>query len=101
MTPTQQPRYSKDEFTRRGNALYEEQVRAQVEQQPGSRGKVVALDIETGQFEMAGDAIAASDKLLAHVPDAQIWFVRVGSRALHRFGPRPAAAPPKRETEAA
>ena len=87
-----QPRYGKDEFARRGNALYEEQVRAQVEQGPGNRGKVVALDIETGTFEVADDAIAASDRLLARLPDAQIWFVRVGHRALHRFGPRPTAS---------
>jgi hypothetical protein len=25
---------------------------------------------------------------LARCPDAQTWFVRIGHRALHRFGPR-------------
>jgi hypothetical protein len=25
---------------------------------------------------------------LAQCPDAQTWFIRVGHRALHRFGPR-------------
>ena len=87
-----QPRYSKEEFTRRGNALYEDQVRPQVEQEPDSVGKIVALDIETGAFEVADDAIAASDRLLARLPNAQIWFVRVGHRALHRFGARPVSS---------
>src|SRR4051812_46511465 len=44
-----QPRYSKEEFARRGNAIYEQQVRPQVEE--GNRGRIVAIDIETGAFE--------------------------------------------------
>ena len=41
-----QPRYSKAEFARRGDELYESQVRAQAEE--GNHGKVMAIDIETG-----------------------------------------------------
>ena len=82
----QQPRYSKEEFARRGNEIYERQVRPQVEE--GNEGKIVAIDIETGMFEVAEDALTASDRLLARRPDAQTWFVRIGHRALHRFGPR-------------
>lgn len=81
-----QPRYSKEEFARRGNEIYERQVRPQVEN--GNEGKVVAIDIETGTFEVAEDTLTASDRLLARCPDAQTWFVRIGHRALHRFGPR-------------
>jgi len=83
---TRQPRYSREEFARRGNELYERQVRPQVED--GNEGKVVAIDIETGMFEVAEDTLTASDHLLARCPDAQTWFVRIGHRALHRFGPR-------------
>lgn len=83
---TQQPRYSKEEFARRGNEIYERQVRPHVED--GNEGKVVAIDIETGMFEVAEDTLTASDRLLARCPDAQTWFVRIGHRALHRFGPR-------------
>lgn len=83
---TQQPRYGREEFARRGNELYERQVRPQVED--GNEGKVVAIDIETGMFEVAEDTLTASDRLLARCPDAQTWFVRIGHRALHRFGPR-------------
>jgi hypothetical protein len=83
---TRQPRYSREEFARRGNELYERQVRPQVED--GNEGKVVAIDIETGMFEVAEDTLTASDRLLARCPDTQTWFVRIGHRALHRFGPR-------------
>jgi hypothetical protein len=37
-----QPRYSKEEFAQRGDALYESAVRAQVED--GNHGKIVAIE---------------------------------------------------------
>ncbi|NJM64293.1 MAG: hypothetical protein HC851_00800 [Acaryochloris sp. RU_4_1] len=80
----QQLRYSKEEFARRGNEIYESQVRSQVEE--GNHGKIVAIDIETGAFELAKDTITASDQLLERCPDAQIWCVRIGHRGVHRFG---------------
>ncbi len=85
------PRYSKEDHARRGTELYEKQIRAQVEE--GNRGRVVAIDIETGAFEVADDTLTASDSLLARCPDAQPWFVRIGYRAVHRFGPRAIAGP--------
>jgi len=81
-----QPRYSKDEHARRGTALYEQQVRPQVE--AGNHGRIVAIDVDTGAFEVAEDTLTASQRLLARHPDAQIWCVRIGHPAVHRFGPR-------------
>jgi hypothetical protein len=37
-----QPHYSKEEFARRGDEIYETQVRSQVEE--GNYGKIVAID---------------------------------------------------------
>ena len=81
---TQQLRYSKEEFARRGNEIYESQVRLQVEE--GNHGKIVAIDIETGAFELAKDTLTASDQLFERYPDAQIWCVRIGYKGVHRFG---------------
>ncbi len=81
-----QPRYSKEEFARRGNEIYEKQVRHQVE--AGNHGKIVAIDIETGAFEVADEILTATDRLFARLPDAQPWIVRIGHRAVHRFGAR-------------
>lgn len=64
-----QPRYSKEEFAHRGHALYEKCVRPRVER--GNRGRIVAIDIETGEFEVGDDAVTASGRLLARCPDAQ------------------------------
>ena len=84
-----QPRYSKEEHARRGTALYEQIVRPQVE--AGNDGKVAALDVDSGAFEVAEDTLTASQRLLARCPDAQIWCVRIGRPAVHRFGPRAGA----------
>jgi hypothetical protein len=77
-------KYSKEEFARRGNEVYETQVRPQVEE--GNYGKIIAIDIETGAFELAKDTMIASDKLLERYPDAQIWRVRIGHKGVHRLG---------------
>jgi hypothetical protein len=81
-----QSRYPKEEFARRGDEIYETQVRPQVEE--GNHGKIVAIDIETGDFEVDQSEIAACDRLEARRPDAQIWIVRIGSRHVRRFGGR-------------
>jgi hypothetical protein len=39
-----QPRYSKEEFAQCGDALYESEIRSQVEE--GNHGKIVAIDID-------------------------------------------------------
>jgi hypothetical protein len=84
MAVQQQPRYSAEETARRGDEIYERDIRAQVE--PESKGKVVAIDIETGDYVVDENALTASERLLAARPDAEIWCVRVGHRALHHIG---------------
>jgi hypothetical protein len=68
-----QPRYSKEEFAQRGDVLYESQIRSQVEE--GNHGKIVAIDIETGAFEVADDILPATNRLFERFPDAQPWIV--------------------------
>jgi hypothetical protein len=81
-----QPNYSKEEFAHRGDLIYQTQIRSQVE--AGNQGKIVAIDLETGDFEIDACEIAACNRLEARHPDAQIWIVRVGSRHVRRFGGR-------------
>jgi hypothetical protein len=87
-----QPRYGKEEFARRGTEMYEQQIWPQVEK--NNQGRIVAMDIESGAFELAEDTLTASQRLLSHHPEAQIWCVRIGHRGVHRFGVRPVAAEP-------
>lgn len=79
-------RYSKEQFARRGDSIYESTVRPHLK--TGDDGKFAAIDIESGLFELASDELEACDRLRARVPTAQIWMVRIGSRYVHRFGGR-------------
>ncbi len=81
-----QRRYGKDEFAERGDAIYESKVRPQLK--ADDDGKFVAIDIESGMYEVDEDELKACDRLRARAPEAQIWLVRVGSPYLHRFGGR-------------
>ena len=71
------PRYTKEEFARRGDAIYEREIGPQVVSE--NEGKFVAIDIETGAYEIDQDELTASDRLRAQRPDAQIWMRLVGS----------------------
>ena len=80
------PRYGKEEHARRGTDIYERQVCPQARgRQPG---KIVAIDVDSGEFDVADTTHVACERLLARCPDAQIWCVRIGYPAVHRFGPR-------------
>lgn len=78
------PRYSKEEFARRGEALFEGTIRPELKRMDLS--DVVAIDIESGEYEVDADEEVASDRLRARIPDAQIWVRRVGSRYVRHFG---------------
>ena len=79
-------RYPKEEFARRGDAIYETDIRPKLTAK--DVGKFAAIDIETGAYEIAADELRACDQLRARIPDAQIWMVRIGYRSVHRIGGR-------------
>ena len=79
-----QPRYSKEEFARRGDEIYERDIRPRVG--AGNAGKFIVIDLDTGAYEIDTDELVASDRLLARHSDAQVWLTQVGSRYARRFG---------------
>jgi hypothetical protein len=79
-------RYSKEEFARRGDAIYEKDIRPNLKAEED--GKFIAIDIETGAYELGTDELEACDRLRARLPGAQVWLKQVGSPYLHRFGGR-------------
>ncbi len=81
-----QPQYTKEEYARRGDYIYETQIKPQIE--AGNDGNIVAIDLKTGDFEIDRNEITACDRLEARHPDAQIWMVRIGSRHVRRFAGR-------------
>lgn len=82
--PAPQTRCSKVEVAQRGDELYERDVRLHLKDE--DEGKFVVIDVETSAYEIDSDELAASDRLLAKHPDAQVWLRRVGSDHARRFG---------------
>lgn len=78
--------YSLEEFSRRGTEIYERAIRPVLV--PDDEDRFVAIDIESGGYEIDRDDFAATERLLARRPDAQIWLARVGQRAAYRIGGR-------------
>ena len=66
--PGQSRKYPKEEFARRGDALYEKLVPTFG---PSDQGKFVLIDIESGDYEIDADEIAASDRLASSGPLAR------------------------------
>jgi hypothetical protein len=87
-----QPRYGKEEHARRGTEMYEQRVKDLVKTH--GDGKIVAIDVDTGEFEVADDTHAAATRLLTRLPDAQIWCVRIGHIAVRRYGVRSGSVTP-------
>lgn len=77
---------SPQEVVDRGEAIYQNQIRSQVE--AGNKGKFVVIDIKTGDYEIDTEDVQASLRLLARRPDAVIYGLRIGHRAAYKLGNR-------------
>ena len=84
--PVRQPRYSADETVQRAEDLYQQRLRSQVESE--HLGQYIAIDIETGEYEIGDDYHAAARTMLARKRDAAIGVLRIGYPAVGRIGGR-------------
>jgi hypothetical protein len=64
--------------------LYETKIRPLVE--AGNLGRLLAIDIESGDYAVADESIDACRPLIEKNPDAQIWCLRIGHIAVDKFG---------------
>ena len=76
----------KTDVERRGEALYEENIRSRVE--ATERGKFVVIDVNSGDYEIDPDDAVATARLMAKRPSAITYAVRVGYPAAYRMGTR-------------
>jgi hypothetical protein len=76
--------YSREEFARRGEEVYERDILPKLG--PEDHGKAVAIEVETGDYEVDKNEVAAGDRLRERHPEALFWFRRVGSPYFYRFG---------------
>jgi len=92
--------HDKDEIARRGKDLYERRVRRKVEAEGEKEGRFLAIDVESGDHEVADEALGAGAGLRRRRPDATVYLMRVGRpgdrpRAAFRLGGRSLAKPAK------
>ena len=86
------PKYELKEFTRRGDSIYKDRIEPTLS--PKDKGKYVAIDIETGEYEISRDSMKATMKLYDRIPNAQPWMVRVGYAFVVKFGRHVRASKP-------
>jgi hypothetical protein len=75
-----------DDIAAAGERIYAERLRPQLE--PGHVGEYVVIDVETGEYEVDKDHMAASDRAAAKRPGARLYAKRVGFRTAGRIGGR-------------
>jgi len=76
--------YTGKEVVSRGEAIYAQNIRQQVE--PSLRGKFLVLDIESGDYEVDEEDLQACERLLARRPQAVVYGLRIGYPAAFRIG---------------
>lgn len=72
------------EIVRRGRAIYDAQIRSLVE--PAQNGRLVAIDIDSGDYEVADAAIDAMDRLDERHSDALYYIHRIGYPTAYTLG---------------
>ena len=77
-------RRTAEEAGRLGDEIYEREIRPQVE--GTCHGRIVAINVDSGEYAIDDTGLAASERLLAKDPSAEIWCLRVGYGALRSFG---------------
>ena len=81
----QRSQMQSEEVARHGQALYEAGIRAQVETAENI-GKMVIIDVETGDYAVDAMGLEASDRLHAKHPDAALYGIRIGYNVAESLG---------------
>lgn len=82
--PTADPTRSPEDLARLGAEVFDRRVRPAL--RPEDDGKFVAVDVESGEYEVDADDYAAFTRLRARVPAADVWLARAGSPTACRLG---------------
>lgn len=82
-------RLTAEETARRGDAFY---IKLREQLESADRGRIVAIDVHSGDYEVDETVLAACRRLRTRRPEAEIWSVRIGSPGVHRIGRTPKEA---------
>lgn len=79
------PTLSREEISQRGKEIYQQRIRAHIETAENI-GKIIAIDLDTGEYEIDQDLLAACNRLQEKQPDAVTWAERIGYDAVYAIG---------------
>lgn len=82
-----QTEMSLKEVTERGWDIYIKEIRPKVIDQ--HRGKFLAIDVESGDYEVDEDATQAGNRLVLRRPDGHRYLIRIGYRTAYSIGAMP------------
>lgn len=71
-----------EEIVRLGKEFYYRDILPQIE--AGNEGRVVAIDVRSGEFELADNALVSAARLRQRLPAATVFFMRVGYPTMAR-----------------
>ena len=75
-----------DDIVTIGESIYEKDVLPRMTD--ADKGKMVVIDVYSGDYEIARDLMVARHRLKRRQPGAIVYIGRVGYRAAYRVGPR-------------
>jgi hypothetical protein len=78
-------KYSGEEIGQRGQEIYESRLRTLLETEENI-GKIVSIDIESGDYEIADDLLLAGRRLQQRHPKALMYGKRIGYNAVYAVG---------------
>ncbi|MBW4667109.1 MAG: hypothetical protein KME60_06585 [Cyanomargarita calcarea GSE-NOS-MK-12-04C] len=79
------PKLNDEEITQRGKELYQNTIRLRVET-PENIGKIISINVETGEYEIDDDLLVTSLRLRTKQADAALWTERIGFNAVYAVG---------------
>lgn len=76
---------SREEVAQRAERLYESRIRQEVEVEENI-GKMVIIDIETGDYKVDTNGLRAADFLSEKNPNARLFGIKIGYNVAVTFG---------------
>jgi len=77
-------KYSKEELAKRGEEMYSSSIANELHNK--NPAWIVAIDVDSGDYEVNEDLLNAIGRLQERRADSQIWIRRVGPSPVMRFG---------------
>ena len=77
-------RHSPEELARLGEQIFDQQIGPALK--ATDKGKFVAIDVDTGEYEIDADDYSAVMRLRSRVPAADIWLMCAGYKTAYKIG---------------